>query len=363
MTRAAPYARALLAVGIAGALLLALCTHGGSAAELADCPVNDRPCLERLLASIPVRKSEFWQSVLQRPLDQRIGAAPPELIRYLAIGNALHGFPTEPRAPVVSADFLHDLRRALAQLPPAVLRLLEPKLAGIYLVEGLGSTGFTSTIFDSRERPVQGFIVLDSGILGGRVANQWASWKENTPFRSDDGTTLTVQIEHPASNGRVGAIQYILLHEIGHVVSIGTSVHPNWDAPAAGIANPSAFPFLALSWRAEGDHFAPLPDDRFVLRKRIVYYLGAQLASSEMIEAYRELEATHFATLYAATNPYDDFAESFANYVHVVLQNKPFLITIMNRTQQLEYRACWQVERCAAKRAMLDALFAATPPG
>ena len=66
---------------------------------------------------------------------------------------------------------------------------------------------------------------------------------------------------------------------------------------------------------------------------------------------------TSFPTLYAATNPWDDFAESFANYVHVVLLRKPWRVQVRGVGDDTEtFDACWGLPRCEAKERMLRAL-------
>lgn len=76
-----------------------------------------------------------------------------------------------------------------------------------------------------------------------------------------------------------------------------------------------------------------------------------------MVHTYEALEHTNFATLYAATNPHDDFAESFVTYVHTVLMGKPFEITLSSSGKITKvYKSCWAEERCAAKRKILEHL-------
>jgi len=85
--------------------------------------------------------------------------------------------------------------------------------------------------------------------------------------------------------------------------------------------------------------------------------IGARLAASDMPAAYASLGKTNFPTLYAATSPGDDFAESFASYVHTVMMKRPWEITIRRDGKvAATYRTCWQEPRCAAKRAILERL-------
>lgn len=85
------------------------------------------------------------------------------------------------------------------------------------------------------------------------------------------------------------------------------------------------------------------------------YYFGAKLAAADMAATYANLEKTNFPSLYAATQPGDDFAEAFASYVHVVLQRRLWQITISRDGEVLKrFDACWDEPRCTAKRRVLE---------
>jgi hypothetical protein len=76
-----------------------------------------------------------------------------------------------------------------------------------------------------------------------------------------------------------------------------------------------------------------------------------------MMPAYARLKNTNFPSLYAATTPGDDFAESFASYVHVVLMHRPWQITITrNDAVAYVFNACWGETRCAEKQRILERL-------
>jgi hypothetical protein len=308
------------------------------------------------LSRHPVRTMAYWKPALARPLAERVGAAPPELVEYLALDNAREGLPNRPRAPALADDFLRDVRAALAALPAAVIAPLEGRLAGIYFIEDLGGTGFFDEI-DDAGRAVAGFTVLDPAVLQ-RTANAWATWKESTPFQPGSGATLRATIQDAKGDTRANAIQYILLHELGHMLSIGAGVHPSWRTAAKDVAL-ERYPFARLSWRHSSDRarFVSAFDAAFPQRKDVVYYFGAKLPAAQMLATYDALERTDFVTLYGATNPFDDFAEAFASYVHVVLMGKPWEIRIEQDGRPVKtYRACWDEARCAAKRRILESL-------
>jgi hypothetical protein len=80
----------------------------------------------------------FWQQAFAKPVEQRIGPAPPELVNYLHLDNIKNGYPNRPRSVIPDPGFVSDVRDAFADVPAPVKRLLAKKLAGIYFVEDLG---------------------------------------------------------------------------------------------------------------------------------------------------------------------------------------------------------------------------------
>jgi hypothetical protein len=340
-------------------LLLALSVPLATADSALPCSEGDKECATRALRDHPARKLAFWKEALAMPLSERIGAAPPGLVEILALDNIKNGYPERPRLVALTADFLADVRRAMQEIPRAVMRPFDRKLSGIYFVADIGGTGFTDAILDERGSPVAGFVVLDPSVLSKRTANDWATWKENTPFKPQAGYALAATIERAADDNRKNAIQYILLHELGHVLSIGANVHPRWDVDAKDVGSTSGFGYFSLSWTVAGDRYASVFDKDFGQRKDVVYYWGAKLAADQMLPTYEALERTNFPTLYAATHPADDFAEAFASYVHAVVMKRPFEIRILRDGKTIKvFGSCWSEKRCEEKRKILEELLA-----
>lgn len=323
------------------------------------CRYDDKACAIRALRGHTAQTIAFWKPAFSKPLDQRIGTAPPELIELLNLANIRDGFPNKPIATNLDPNFLRDVHDALLELPPTVLAPLSTKLAGIYVVDDLGGTGFAPAIADEKGNQIAGLVVLDRSVLVQYTANAWATWKERTPFKPSPTTTLTAEIEAGAQDSRKNAIQYILLHELGHVFAMGGNAHPPWIVPPKEYQPTNAYPFFQLSWSISNDdrRYVTKFDDHFPERKDVVYYLRAKLSAEQMRDAYSKLGDTNFPTLYSATHPFDDFAESFANYVHVVLMKKPFKVRIFQSGKLVtEYGPCWEERRCAEKRKLLEAM-------
>lgn len=321
------------------------------------CQNDDRKCAADLRSQSPIKKMPYWKSAFKRPVEQRVGSAPDELVAYLNLDNIVGGFANRPQAATIPEDFLKDINDAIAELPEQVKHLISKNLAGIYFVKDLGGTGYTDSINSGLFDPNAGFIVLDIDVLSKSTANAWATWKERTPFIVDSQYRLDATIEASGQDNRKNAIQYILLHEMGHVLSLGENIHPRWDQTKNKISL-DRYPFAMLSWETgnKNDNFyVSRFEMQFPLRKNIVYYFGAKLNSDQMVGAYRQLEDTNFPTLYAATSPEDDFAESFVSYVHTVMLKRPLEISIYHDGQIAKtYKACWEEKRCATKRKFLE---------
>lgn len=322
------------------------------------CGPGDSECAARALAASPVKRLAFWKAAFALPLEQRVGAAPREVIDLLALDNLSHGYPEHPRASTATDELRAEVVAALEAIPEPVKRHLSERLAGILFVDDFGGTGFTDSIADEKGRKSRAFVVLDPTVLQQRTANAWATWKDNTPFKPDGRHELKTTIEDATDDNRRQAIQYILLHELGHVLAVGERFHPDWNLKVSDVPNED-YPFFDLSWSLDrvGNRYVNRFDAIFPERKDVAFYFGAKLPAASMASTYDHLERTNFPTLYAATHPGDDFAESFSSYVHVVMMGKPYSVVIMEGGRVVKrYGACWSEERCAAKRRILEAL-------
>jgi hypothetical protein len=311
----------------------------------------------RQLNAHPVRQLAFWGSFAAAPLEDRVIDAPPEVIDYLHKDNAFQGWPQRPRPARLAADQRRDLREALREIPAPVAKRLRSKLAAVIMVEELGGSAYAERVRDGDVPEVAGFVVLDAAVLD-RPANTWATWKDMSPFAPDGVHRLESTIETPETDNRKNALQYILLHEIGHVIAFGRDVHPSWFEPRPG-RNTSKYRFFNLTWRIRDDGYGSIFDDANPMLREVKYYASGdrRLPAARIESVYDALEQTSFASLYGATNHQDDFAEAFVTYVHTVLQQRPFHVRIFAGDEwRKTYNACWGEERCAAKQRYLEEL-------
>ena len=299
-----------------------------------------------------------WDQLYDLPLLERLGPAQPEIVTHVTQVNLAMGVAERPSSTQVDAAFQADVRAAIASMPASVQALLDGVLLGVRYARQLGSSAI-SDIVVSGEGTILGVVVaLDVDAFESRAANAWATWKENTPFAPEEGYRLSAQIALPEDDNRQGALQYLLLHEFGHVLSAGRNLLHDWWLDAQSLRGAGEYHYLPLAWRIDAEkRVVPLAENDFALRADIVYYHGARMQGSQMTHAYRQLQGANFATLYAATSVHEDFAESFASYVHAVMLGKPQAIRIeKDGALLLQFDGYWDGQRSAAKRALLARL-------
>lgn len=347
--------RWLCVMGIT-ALMLGGCKLGGDTG----CKETDRQCMEKVMHAHPVKSVATWRAEIEKPVSQRIDIASESLIEYITLDNRINGFAERPSIPKFDADFLADFMDAFKELPAAVLNVVGNRLVGIRFVANLGSTGFTDYVYDTTGQVAGAFVVFDASVLQSMSANKWVTWKERTPFKPEPGYSLDARIETAGQDTRKNAMQYILLHELGHVASVGRNIHPNWNKTMRQQADSAEkFPYFETTWTidvAKGTYESKFDRD-FLQRKDVVYYGVARIPGSAMGSTYASLEQTNFATLYSATRPGCDFAEAFANYAHVVLLHRPWQIDLTkDGNAVMTVKSCWGQARCAEKQRLLEQL-------
>lgn len=354
-----------LAIFMAGLLCMPGCIRNAWPDEAADDPVRNGIRLSQLQTH-PVRSIGYWQQPDQfKPRKINIGPAPAELIEFMHLDNAFQGYSQRPVPVSHDSEILRDVETAMASLPRAVRRIAERRLFYIALVRDLGGgTGYMDVVAGADGSAAGGFIVLDEGALD-RTANAWASWREGSAFQPGTDWSIEVRIEAPEDDNRVNAIRYILLHELGHVADAVLGVTQIGGGNTQNIADNG---FYELSWTypppsqttvLPGDTMRSRFDDGWPDRENLGFYSfdASRFDLDDVLPIYGWLRETNFPTLYAASSSADDFAESFVNYVHVVLDGRPFEIRLQ-KGEHSEFLcgSCWDSPICAGKRATMKRL-------
>lgn len=324
---------------------------------------SGKVCLRQKYEDSPVITIQYWgKDWKSKPLQERLAPAPAELITRISMENELYGFSERPAAAQPSAEFFAALNIIESRLPEPVRRLVKERLIGIFIVDNLGSSGYTEAVRDEQGKETYAIIVLDKRVLLKRTANEWATWKENSVFRlqANGRTTLRLNIETEGNDSIVNAIRFILLHELGHTLGLASQAHPTWDDSKP--ASPVDMPFPKLSWRMNKDGtIVSRFDDLFPERKAVRYYAfeKATLSNDQIVSAYKNLkEHTNFPSLQASVTQWEDFAESFATYFHVVLEKRLWQVIIKTGGEPPAIiDSCWHESRCAAKGTFMAQWF------
>lgn len=306
-----------------------------------------------IFTSVP----QQWTDFQNLPILDRILPLPDEVRDFVHQVNVATGLDAVPEAIEPDAQLRADLKEALSGMPSTILDLVGPLLLGVCLGRNIGSSGVTDIVVDKLDNRILGCVVLlDVDCFAGHTANTWATHKENLPFLDNGNVSLDVTIAEPEQDTRAGALQFLLLHEFGHVLTADASFLPRWWEP---VPEDERFAFLDLSWEIGPlQRLNPRPGMDFLLRDRVDFYGKNKLDNNTILTAYGGLEGSSFPSLYGATNPYDDFAECFATWVHSEMLKRPFRLRVdFDGVPQAYLDSFWASPRSGAKRAFMRRLF------
>jgi len=296
---------------------------------------------------------QYWgKEWKQIPFEDRIKAAPPELIEKIHIENELQGFKERPEPFEPTPEIYKALSSIKDSLPGSTVENLENQFIGVFSVKKLGGSGYTDIVYDSEGDEKYTLIVLDSEILLKMTANEWATWKVNSTFKPDKHKDIELRavIEHEENDNTENAFRFILLHELGHALGAMTKVHSSWVNWYTKRQINMDFPFQKLS---EDNKIESLFEDRFPERRHVQVYAfeksKLRYTNAKMVY-YNLINYTNFPSLYAAQNLWEDFAESFATYVHIVIDKRPWKVIVEKPDEDVfEIDSCWGQKRCEQK--------------
>jgi hypothetical protein len=234
-----------------------------------------------------------------------------------------------------------DLSRAVNSLqaiydayPPA-LQSVFCRLGQIFLEKKFYATAYASSTPDGKQA-VMGF---RADLLLGqpRSLSEWVSWKEQLSFGGAKDYSLRDDLVKVRASSNLAApasdfIYFVIAHEFGHVLDAEHTVSNDFSQCTRD-ADPACVPkvesWTALSWAkvypkreaTEEDPWnlraaVPNDDGRFAHREELCFY-GCRPAHGKpelMAPLYASHYDSNFITTYAATNVWDDFAETVAFY-------------------------------------------------
>jgi hypothetical protein len=178
------------------------------------------------------------------------------------------------------------------------------------------------------------FMAISRGLVEtGLDAAAVLGWKEQKIFGAElpryevskDGPQISMRSKSPLT-----IMQYVVTHEFAHILDFANGANRFHCAPGKDCSKkpateeeyyeiqknllPEVDSWSSLSWK---NGLEPNDKNMFPLWNRLCFYYckgREKLKLEEMNEFYFQFDRTNFVTTYAATNPYDDFAESTAFY-------------------------------------------------
>jgi hypothetical protein len=311
---------------------------------------SDRSILYDRLHNHKVIKSAFWKESVNLPLEKKLHVVPDELIEYIELDNLYNNFDAKPKREALTLKQNKIFIDAIKEIPKSIRTILNSKLTGISFVSGLGSSGLAEQLLDAES----GFMVFDTRLVK-LSANELCAWKIRSAFTYDNSIKIKCIIGTQGDISPKDGLLHILLHEIGHILNIGSSLLPDWSAwkNVHRYRKDDDYPFSQLSW-VHPDGERTKFDYWFKERGEIQSY-GGGMDKDKVSHIFQQLKKTNFPTLYSTRSSWEDWADSFANYVFVVMLKKKYRIEIYkNEKLVMEYGSCWEEERCQKKRQIIE---------
>jgi len=303
------------------------------------------------------RRASFWGNDWRdRPLTERVHILPPKIAEELRGGVFGAGFAKKIASPENAEYMLDDLRAAMDGIPESVQKLVRRRLIGVYLVQGLSlndgsqAAGLAIQTINFFRQYAGTVILIDREGTDERP-DQALAGLSFVPLDKYGYFSLEPRLASSGRNDRVTTLRTVLLHELGHVIDADREIVPdsfNYPEVTPGCG------FACLSWRKRGKHRHQGPLSQAVVQLERGHIREYVLGLPKTLEA---LKNSNLPSLYGSMLPEEDFADSFAMYVHTVLLGEPWELTFrIDGEIKTEIGSCFTDGRCADKREFFDAL-------
>jgi hypothetical protein len=305
------------------------------------------------------RRASLWGSDwVGTPVGTRVQILPKDIADTLR-GGAFGGGIAKNIAPAENAEYmLEDLRAAMDSIPESVKKLVEDRLIGVYLVQGMNLNNGAHAAGMAFEtinffRQYYGTVILIDRDSTDERADEALAGLSFVPLEKYGYFSLEAQLAESGSNDRITTLRTVLLHELGHVIDTDRDIVP--DSFSYGNRT-TGCGFVCLSWKQRELHRYGGHLTSAMSHLNRGQYRPYVMGLPKTLEA---LKASNFPSLYATVLPEEDFADSFAMYVHTVMLGLPWELTFrVDGEIKTEIGSCFHEGRCPKKRDYFDALLA-----
>lgn len=311
--------------------------------------------LKKQVKASPIQKLSYWDKFRNLPLEERIMPATKEMVKLLKLQNELFDFPETPKVHHLSDEEKTIIKNVISRIPEKLKTEISKRLVGIMIVDQLGGTGLTDAVFQDKTK---GYIVFDK-LIFLKKANDWCTWKESSPFKKGK-YELKCTIANEDKNNVELAFEYILMHEVAHILNLDNPQIPFWIDEGEVKHKPvNEYPYLKISWDKEKKHYKQKTRKKYKSLVKVPYYRSDIALKNEMMtKTYSELKKTDYPSMYGVINPWDDFAESFVTYYHTVYHKRPWKIEILREGMTVQvFTPCILDTRCWKKRKIIEDLY------
>ncbi len=242
-------------------------------------------------------------------------------------------------------EFYHEIEK----WPVAIKNYFWKHVAKIYIVDGLYSSGRAECMDDGNT-----FIIFLNRKKLHQSPNDWigdaeasavkfVSEKEKIEFIIEDSDSPALTLEN------------IVVHELGHIVSLNKSLLPDWRVKN----DYASYPVVKDAFYQNQSALHRKGTQTFVFEE-ISYYGGEENKIS--IETYLSLvdqmRNTSFPSLYGSQNANEYFAEMFYGYMHCIIQKKPYKEKVTSSNgQMVEFFNGMTEVRCGEQYKMMKSIF------
>jgi len=324
------------------------------------CASEDQSKSSAFIKKYKALQASFWDRyITKNDQKSKVGRAPDELIDFATMYDQKFQFPGHPKPSEATELELNDIDQALQQVPKSVFDLMGNRFYGIYLAQDLGLTALGQLVADEQGKPIGGFILIDETRIH-TDANSWRTEHENLFFDTKDAKLEGV-IASPKGNTHVAALRWILLHEMGHLIA---GLHQEiFSTFKQGQKTSANLGFQTLSWEVKNRAYISRFEDKMLSREKLqAVKIGTKAwPEQEIVPVYEGLQQTNFPTLYAATNPGEDFSESLAAYVNVFVFHEPIFVSYRKGDSHKVFESCFSNYKCPDKIEYFQRLLKPNP--
>lgn len=212
---------------------------------------------------------------------------------------------------------------------PVVLQKMFCSLDVIYIEKKFIGTAYAGVIEDDEGNIIGAKMGIRQSVLDEKLdLNLWASWKEQLSFGGiANSYTLTAGLPSITTSTDKAVndfLYFVIAHEFGHIFDFANEVNKVTTCEEKSAENPEPKCLLhqqswgALSWITDQK---PKAENDFTNRSGLCFYWcdDNPLERDVITGLYADLYLTNFISIYATTQPWDDFADSLGYFV--LMQN------------------------------------------